>query len=204
MHDESPAPDRPPVALAGTEVPVVIRVVPIADDRAPTGTICLGTFIDERLVARCVVPPELHERLEAHSVFGAPVRLVLSARQAPPGLQCQLFALTPLPPGVLRDSDDEDEAEPWSASVPSSNYEREVEAMEHAEAGQPVAVIPLGQIVRFEQDLQHPEDLAIEAADVLGRIVQGNVVEVVDKVLEDLLGTDDDADEDEPEDPGLA
>jgi len=76
--------------------------------------------------------------------------------------------------------------------------------LEHAEAGQPVAVIPLGQIVRFEQDRQHPEDLALEAADVLGRIVQGNVVEVVDKVLEDMLGTDDDADDDEPEDPGLA
>lgn len=192
MTDESPAPDKPPVVLAGTETPVGIRVVPIADDRAPDGTICLGTYIDERLVARCVVPPALHERLEAHAVFGTPVRLVLSAREAPPGLQCQLFALTPLPPGALEDDEDDEDQEPWSTSVPSSNYEREVEAQEAQAAGSPVAVIPLGQIVRFAQDRRHPNDLALEAADVLGRIVQGRVVEVVDKVLEGLLGGDED------------
>jgi hypothetical protein len=131
------------MALAGTENPIVIRVRPIEDQRAPEGTVCLGTFIDERLVARCVVPPELHETLERHHVFGVPVRLVLSAREGPPGLQCQLFALAPLPPGAVRD------------------------------------------------DRRHPDSLSLEAADVLGRIVQGRVVEVVDKVLEDILRNDD-------------
>ncbi len=184
------------MALAGTETPIVIRVRQIEDRRAPEGTVCLGTFIDERLVARCVVPPELHETLERHHVFGVPVRLVLSAREGPPGLQCQLFALAPLPPEAVRDADAEGEdepEEPWAQSLPGARYEAAVQGEEGGEirAEEPIAVIPLGQIVRFAQDRRHPGNLSLEAADVLGRIVQGRVVEVVDRVLEDILRNDD-------------
>ena len=42
------------MALAGTETPIVIRVTPIADERAPSGTVCLGTFIDDREVRESV------------------------------------------------------------------------------------------------------------------------------------------------------
>lgn len=197
-----PSPD---VALAGTEQPIVIRVQPVEDSRAPEGTVCLGTFIGDRLVARCVVPPELHRTLERHDVFGEPVRLVLSARAAPPGLQCQLFALAPLSPEALRDAaeDDEDEEEaPWASSLPGARFEAAVEGLgprdpqaNGGEGGEsePVAVIPLGQIVRFDRDRRHPDSLSLEAADVLGRIVQGKVVEVVDKVLEDLLNSEEDS-----------
>jgi hypothetical protein len=50
------------------------------------------------------------------------------------------------------------------------------------------AAVFLGQIVRFDHDRKHPGDLALETMDVLRTIVQGDVSEVVDKVLEDLLG----------------
>lgn len=193
---ELPEPQDPGMALAGTENPIVIRVRPIEDARAPEGTVCLGTFIDERLVARCVVPPELHETLERHHVFGVPVRLVLSAREGPPGLQCQLFALAPLPPEAVRDADAEGEdepEEPWAGSLPGARYEAATRWEEGGESRseEPIAVIPLGQIVRFAHDRLHPDNLSLEAADVLGRIVQGRVVEVVDKVLEDILRNDD-------------
>ena len=46
----------------------------------------------------------------------------------------------------------------------------------------------LGQIIRFEKDRKHPRDLGLETMDVLRTIVQGEVSEVVDRVLEDLLG----------------
>ena len=189
-------PTDPGMALAGTETPIVIRVAPIQDERAPAGTVCLGTFIDQRLVARCVVPPELHETLERHHVFGVPVRLVLSAREGPPGLQCQLFALAPLPPEAVRDAEAEGEDEPdepWADSLPGARYEAATRTGEGGEGRgeEPIAVIPLGQIVRFAQDRLHPDSLSLEAADVLGRIVQGKVVEVVDKVLEDILRSDD-------------
>jgi hypothetical protein len=54
--------------------------------------------------------------------------------------------------------------------------------------GERQAAVFLGQIVRFDKDRRHPGDLALETMDILRTIVQGEVSEVVDKVLEDLLG----------------
>ena len=54
--------------------------------------------------------------------------------------------------------------------------------------GPPMAAVLLGQIVRFQKDRKHPESLPLETIDILAKIVSGRVVEVVDKVLEDLLG----------------
>ncbi|HXE56573.1 MAG TPA: hypothetical protein VNK43_01090 [Gemmatimonadales bacterium] len=176
-----------PAVLAGTDAPIPIDVRAIEDERVPEGMVCLGTFIDDRLVARCVVPPHVSEMFEEQQLFAEPVRLVLAAREAPPGLQCQLFALVELP------ADEDEDEEPWAGSVPSSGYERAVEAASDGDEDadgpdQPIAAIPLGQIVRFARDRRHPDNLALEAMDVLGKVVAGRVVEVVDKALEDLLG----------------
>jgi hypothetical protein len=112
--------------------------------------------------------------------------VVLVARVAPPGLQCQLFAMVPLP-----DEADEPE-EPWSASVPSSSYEASV-SEESAESDDPeVAPVPLGNIVRYQKDRVHPESLPLETADILKKIIEGETAEVVDRALADLLGLDKD------------
>ncbi len=175
--------------LATTDDPVPIDVHQIDDDRVPEGMLCLGTFLDGQLVARCAVPPDAMEFLTRHQMFSAPRQLVLTAREQDPGLLCELYALVPMP----RETDLVGEGsaeEPWASSVPSSQYEREVEgngAEGYPEAA-PVAAILLGQIVRFQKDRKHPESLPLETVDVLAKIVSGRVVEVVDKVLEDLLG----------------
>ena len=89
---------------------------------------------------------------------------------------------------------------PWADSVPGSAYDRAVrytppsESDEMDEAGDaapesaPQAAVFLGEIVRLDGDRKHPQDLGLEAMDVLRTIVHGDVSEVVDKVLEDLLG----------------
>jgi hypothetical protein len=109
-----------------------------------------------------------------------------------------LFALVNIPKDFFANAEEE-EASPWAESVPGAAYDREV-AGEPPEAGDASAGEPedssderqaavfLGQIVRFEKDRRHPADLALETMDVLRTIVQGEVSEVVDKVLEDLLG----------------
>lgn len=174
-----------PVALAGTAEPVPVRVEEFEDDRIPEGMVGLATRIGGRLVARCVVSPRVARAFAEHDTFGAPVRLLLAAREAPPGLQCQLFALTPMPAVT----DDADDAEPWAGSVPGAGYEA---AREEPAAGDddeaPTVAIPLGQIVRFARDRRHPDQLALETVDILSKIVAGQVVEVIDKALEDLLG----------------
>lgn len=193
-------PSRPAAVLAATDAPVPLHVEEIADDRVPEGMRCLGTFLDGTLVARCAVPPGALDYFARHGVFGEPRQLVLAAREEEPGLRCELYAIVPMPSTPLEseEQDDDEDAEPWAASVPSSAYERaRAEAGEEGdledgdESGEgevSMAAVLLGQIVRFQRDRKHPESLPLETVDVLAKIVSGRVVEVVDKVLEDLLG----------------
>ena len=48
-------------ALAAAQEPVAIEVRLIDDERTPEGMVCMGTFRDERLVARCVLSPDAWE-----------------------------------------------------------------------------------------------------------------------------------------------
>jgi hypothetical protein len=188
LHDESPAPAPGPAAIAATESPVQLTVSLVADDRVPDGMVCMGSFRNGRLVARSVMPPEAWQQIEEFGIFDEPVQVVLVARAAPPGLQCQLYAMVPLP----EEDEDDDGEEPWAASVPSSSYEATVESQGEEGEGEEdeprVAPIPLGHIVRYDRDRVHPESLPLEAVDVLRKIIDGDTSEVVDKALGDLLG----------------
>jgi len=185
---EGPAEGRPGAVLATTDEPVPLDVREIPDERVPDGMTCLGTYLDGTLVARCAVPPGAVDYFSRYGVFSSPRQLVLAAREEDPGLRCELYAIVPMPEQELEE--DDETAEPWAESVPSSNYERAVAETESDddEDGPPMAAVLLGQIVRFQKDRKHPESLPLETVDVLARIVSGRVVEVVDKVIEDLLG----------------
>jgi len=173
-----------PAAIAATAEPVQLEVSLIQDDRVPAEMVCMGTYRNGRLVARSVMSPEAWEQIQAHGFFNEPLQVVLVARVASPGLQCQLFAMVPLP------EEAEEPEEPWSASVPSSSYEASV-ADEAAESEDPeVAPVPLGNIVRYQRDRVHPESLPLETADILKKIIEGEAAEVVDRALADLLGLD--------------
>jgi hypothetical protein len=210
---QSPEPPESPVALAATDRPLPLRLATIEDERAPDGMACIGSFLGPKLVARCVVPPDAAAFLLERGLFAQPVRLALAAREEAPGLQCQLFALVDLPGDFFDNPDEEEEsASPWADSVPGTAYDRAMQegpataagGAEGAEDGEDAededdeeeddpgqerqAAVFLGQIIRFDHDRKHPGDLALETMDVLRTIVQGDVSEVVDKVLEDLLG----------------
>lgn len=215
---QSPEPPESPVALAATDRPLPLRLATIEDERAPDGMACIGSFLGPKLVARCVVPPDAAAFLLERGLFAQPVRLALAAREEAPGLQCQLFALVDLPGDFFDTPDEEEEsASPWADSVPGTAYDRAIQEgparatgdAEDAEDEEDAegededdeddeeddepgrerqAAVFLGQIIRFDHDRKHPGDLALETMDVLRTIVQGDVSEVVDKVLEDLLG----------------
>ena len=179
---ESPEGDAVPVpaAIAATEEPIQLKVALLEDERVPEGMVCMGTFRDERLLARAVMSPQAWAQILEHGLFDEPLQVVLVARVAPPGLQCQLFAMVPLP-----DEDADEPDEPWAASVPSSSYEA---AIETEDDDPRVAPVPLGNIVRYQRDRVHPESLPLETADVLRKIIEGGASEVVDRALADLLG----------------
>jgi hypothetical protein len=174
-----------PAAIAATAEPVQLEVGLIEDDRVPAEMVCMGTYRNGRLVARSVMSPEAWDQIQAHGFFNEPLQVVLVARLAPPGLQCQLFAMVPLP----EEMGDEPE-EPWSASVPSSSYEASVAEEPDQSEDPEVAPVPLGNIVRYQRDRVHPESLPLETADILKKIIEGETAEVVDRALADLLGLD--------------
>ena len=154
----------------------------VDDDRIPDGDVCMGSFLEGRLIARRAVPPEILEDMRTRQTFSSPVRIALAAVEQDPGLQCRLFALLP-----AEQTQEEDEAhEPWAESVPKFEDMRADEETDDAED----AVVPilLGHIVRFTKDRKHPEDLAAEAADVLQTIIADDqpLSNVVDKLLDDL------------------
>jgi hypothetical protein len=185
FDSDEPGSAPSPAALAATEGPVELSVALVDDERTPEGMVCMGTYRNGRLVARCALPPEAWDQVHGHHLFDQPVPVVLVAREAPPGLQCQLFAMVTLPPELQLEL--EGEAEPWAASVPGSGYEAAAQPEDGAD-DQPVAPIPLGNIVRFSRDRVHPHSLPLEAADILRKIIEGKAVEVIDRALEDLLG----------------
>ena len=191
--DDDPAPT--PAAIAATAEPVQLEVSLIRDDRVPADMVCMGTYRNGRLVARSVMSPEAWAQIEEHGFFDDPLQVVLVARLAPPGLQCQLFAMVPLPDDIEEEGDESEE--PWSASVPSSSYEASVG--EESEEDLRVAPVPLGNIVRYQSDRVHPDSLPLETADVLKRIIEGDASEVVDRALADLLGLEGESEEGESE-----
>ena len=166
------------VVLAATDRPLPILVRRITDERVPEGMTGLGTYLGDRLIARCAVPPEAAEFLEQGALFQEPVPLVLAGVEEAPGLQCRLYAVVE----VKKAQDEGPPEEPWAASVPTFETAQEVE--EDPTTG----MVFLGQIVRFDRDRRHPDNLALETADVLRSLVEGKAGEVVDRVLDDLLG----------------
>ena len=189
------------MVFVSTAIPVLVSVAPLDDERAPDGS-ALGTYIGERLVARCAMPREAVERLLELDLFGEPVPLALLAVEEEPGLQCRLFALIPAERIADADADDE----PWRASVPSFEDsladDDEDDDADVVGAGGPdedddeeddeddptVASILLGHIVRFSRDRKFADDLTAEAVDVLQKIVVGGpLLDANAKAIDDLL-----------------
>ena len=179
------------LVLAATDRPLPLAVRRIDDDRVPEGMIGLASYLEDRLIARCAVPPEVAEFIEARELFTDPVPLVLAAREEAPGLQCRLFAVVDVETdaeGLGGEGEGEGGPEPWQASVPKFELE-DAPAGGDGDGPSPTqGMIFLGQIVRFAKDRRHPDNLALEAADVLLKLVEGRTSEVVDRALDDLVG----------------
>lgn len=171
------------LVLAATEQPLQLDVRPIDDERVPDGLVGLGSYLNGRLIARCAVSAEIAAFLAERQAFAEPVQLVLAARQEPPGLQCRLFAMVTVQLPAEREPE-----EPWAASVPGAGYEEAAAQPSPDEPAPGQGMVFLGQIIRFDRDRKHPDNLGLEAADVLRKLIEGTTSEPVDRALEDLLG----------------
>lgn len=180
--------------LVRTASRVPLDLKPIRHELTPDGCACLGSFLRGKLIARCVVREETAAQFLRMELLEQPVHLALLAEEDEPGLQGKLLALTPVddaggmggPGGPLAGGNEE----PWKDSVPGSGYEDVVADRRREEGDDQVAAVFLGKIVRFQEDRKHPDDLAMEAADVLRTVVKGSVSDVVDRLLRDVSELD--------------
>lgn len=168
--------------LVGTASPVRLEVRPVEHHLTPSGTVCIGTFHEGRPIGRCAIPQESVGEFLAMDLFKSPVSLALNVRQGGPGIEGSLLALVPM------ESHEDEEDEPWKASVPGSGYEEAARGTEERGENQLVGIF-LGQVVRFEEDRKNPSNLLREAADMLAGVIRGQVGSVVDRVLRDLTDT---------------
>lgn len=178
--------------LVRTASRVALELKPIRNDMTPEGCACLGSFLRGNLIARCVVREETAAQFLRMELLEKPVHLALLAEEEEPGLQGKLLALTPVDgaEGIQGPEITGGEDEPWKDSVPGSGYEEVVAGRRDESGEEKVAAIFLGRIVRFQEDRKHPDDLAMEAADVLRTAVKGSVSDVVDRLLRDVSQMD--------------
>jgi hypothetical protein len=92
-----------------------------------------------------------------------------------------LYALVPSGPF----EEESEETEPWAESVP--RYEDSLEDAESEDGQERRAMFPLGILVRVARDRKFPNDLGLEAKDLLHTVLTGETHEVIDRVLDDLL-----------------
>lgn len=185
----SPTPDegggRPSVVVASAmELPLQVRRV--EHPSIPETAIGLGTFIDDRLLGRQAVAAETVETYR--DLLSRPRRLAYVAIEKEDGsVEGQLAAVVQPSEVMETAEEEEEESEPWRASVPvwdgdarGGGDEDDVDDDRHA------ALLPLGIVVRMAQRRNYPGDLAAEAADVLRSVVQRGAVEIVDQFLDTL------------------
>lgn len=167
------------VTVSTTPVPLTLRA--LEDDRVPTGQAGLGAYLGDRLIARNTFPTDFVAKLPLDELFANPVPLLFHAALGGPGIQGTLYALVPSEP--LEEEAGEEEEEPWAASVP--RFEDAIE--DESDSEEQRAMFPLGILVRVARDRKFPDDLALEAGDLLHAVLTGESSEVIDRVLEDLL-----------------
>ncbi len=164
--------------------PVVLDARPIDHDAVPDGAIGVGYYYHDALIARSVVAPESMDAI--HSILSAPVNLALAATVDEQGNIDGRVCLV-LPVGRLPHEQDEED-EPWKASVPPPPPEVEQGYGDDATDAAPrVVLLPIGNVVRSARDRNHPDDPAGDAREMLGNLLNGRAQDAVAKAIDDLL-----------------
>lgn len=169
--------------LVGTATPLKLDVRPIEHHLTPRGSICIGTFHEDRPIGRCAIPRDSVKDFLEMDLFDRPVALALNVRKGGPGMEGSLLALVPMdrasPGGPERD-------EPWRASVPGAAYDDAIKAGGGDSGSTQLVGIFLGEVVRFEGDRREPASMLREAADMLACVIRGRVDSVGGRVIKDL------------------
>ena len=171
--------------------PIALEARSIRHSAVPEGAVGLGYYYDDRLIARSVVASSALDTIQ--SLLAAPVSVALAAREDESGnIDGRICLVLPVEPGAGEDEEEADE-EPWKASIPAPPPEVEGNypggGSEDEEGGPQFALLPIGNVVRSAEDRHHPEDVAVDAKEMLDNLLRGGARDAVQKAIDDLLSS---------------
>lgn len=163
--------------------PVALEARPIEHEAVPDGTIGVGYYFHDALIARSIVAPESLDAI--HSILSAPVNVALAATVDEHGnIDGRVCLVLPVGNGPQEAEEDE----PWKASVPAPPPEIEQGYDAESDGTPPrVVLLPIGNVVRSVRDRNHPDDPAGDAREMLGNLLNGKAQDAVAKAIDDLL-----------------
>jgi hypothetical protein len=170
--------------------PIALEARSIRHSAVPDGAVGLGYYYDDRLIARSVVASSALGTIR--SLLATPVSVALAAREDESGnIDGRICLVLPVEPGAGEEG--EEESEPWASSVPTPPPEVEAGygggGATDEEEGPQFALLPIGNVIRSAEDRHHPEDVAVDAKEMLDNLLSGGARDAVQKAIDDLLNS---------------
>lgn len=174
-----------PLIIVTYPEPVALEAKPIEHEAVPDGSVGVGYYYHDALIARSAIAPESMEAI--HSILSSPVSVALAASVDDEGnIDGRVCLVLPVDSEHVREEEDEAD-EPWKASVPAPPPEIE-QGYDDAEDSPPrVVMLPIGNVVRPARDRKHPDDPAGDAREMLINLLDGRAQDAVAKAIDDLL-----------------
>jgi len=170
--------------------PIVIETRPIEHFSVPEGAVGLGYYHEGHLIARGVVAPDSVDAIKG--LLDEPVSLALAATEDAEGnIDARVCLVLPMD-GVAHEEEEDDETEPWKASVPTPPMEldeggEEEEGEDDDDEEPRVALLPIGNVVRSVHDRNHPQEVEVDVWEMLENLVKGKAQDAAQKAIDDLL-----------------
>jgi hypothetical protein len=168
--------------------PLPIEARPIEHEATPEDALALAYYYRGNMIARGVVPIGAVDAIR--KLLSTPVSVALAAAEDDQGnIEGRVCLVLPMDPAQLHSEfeDDEDD-EPWKASVPAPPPEIFGEPSFDPTPDRPhITLLPIGNVIRSARDRNHPEDVPADVREMLENLLAGRGRDAIAKAIDDLL-----------------
>ena len=170
--------------------PIRLEARPIEHDAVPEGEIALAYYHEGQLLARGVVSNEAVKAI--NGILVNPVSVALAATEDEQGnIDARFCLVLPVDPDKWPNDEEEGPEEPWRASLPNApTFETEYDSSPTSDDDDDrprVALLPIGNVIRYARDRNHPDNIARDVREMLVNLMEGKGADAVEKAIDDLL-----------------
>jgi hypothetical protein len=169
--------------------PLPIDARQIEVDSLPDDGLALAYYYQGNVIARGVVPAGAVNAIRR--LLSTPVSVALAASEDDDGnIEARVCLVLPVgSSSFLQEFEDDEDQEPWKASVPppppgiesGADFDGPGRDRPH------ITLLPIGNVVRSARDRNHPEDVPADVREMLENLLAGRGRDAVSKAIDDLL-----------------